>query len=44
MDAWLGSKYASAYIHVQLSSMDIIYLFKIFAAVKYALSKKRRMK
>ena len=43
IDARLGSKYASAYIYIQLSPIEIICILNIFS-VKNTFSDKRRMK
>ena len=43
IDVRLGSKYATAYIYIQVSPIEIICILNIFA-VKYTFSDKRRMK
>ena len=43
IEVWLGSKYACAYICIQLRSIEIISILHIFA-VKYTFSDKRRIK
>ena len=43
VDFRLGSKYASAYIYIQVLPREIICILNIFA-VKYTFSDKRRMK
>ena len=42
-DVRLGSKYASVYIYIEFSPIEIIYVLNIFA-VKYTFSDKIRMK
>ena len=43
IDVRLGSKYASVYIYIQVSLIEIIWILNVFA-VKYTFSDKRRMK